>query len=51
MRAPQRITLSGRFVRLEPIEERHRDDLLAAAAQDPATFRYLFTDLSKGESV
>lgn len=38
--------LGGRFVRLEPISEAHRDDLLAAAAQDPATFRYLFTDLS-----
>lgn len=36
---------------LEPLEERHRDDLLAAAAQDPATFRYLFTDLSAGVSV
>jgi RimJ/RimL family protein N-acetyltransferase len=46
----ERVTLKGRFVRLEPLEERHRDDLLAAAAQDPATFRYLFTDLSKGES-
>jgi N-acetyltransferase len=44
------VTLTGRFVRLEPLEERHRDDLLAAAAQDPATFRYLFTDLSKGVS-
>jgi N-acetyltransferase len=51
MRPPERITLAGRFVRLEPIEERHRDDILAAAAQDPETFRYLFTDLSRGESV
>jgi RimJ/RimL family protein N-acetyltransferase len=51
MKPPERVVLSGRFVRLEPIEERHRDDLLAAAAQNPATFRYLFTDLSKGESV
>jgi RimJ/RimL family protein N-acetyltransferase len=49
MRAPERVTLSGRHVRLEPMEERHRDDLLAAAAQDPATFRYLFVDLSRGE--
>jgi RimJ/RimL family protein N-acetyltransferase len=47
----ERIVLAGRFVRLEPIEERHRDDILAAAAQDPATFRYLFTDLSRAESV
>jgi RimJ/RimL family protein N-acetyltransferase len=51
MRPPERVVLSGRSVRLEPIEERHRDALLAAAAEDPATFRYLFTDLSEGESV
>jgi RimJ/RimL family protein N-acetyltransferase len=51
MRPPERVVLAGRFVRLEPIEDRHRDDLLAAAAQDPATFRYLFTDLSAGASV
>jgi RimJ/RimL family protein N-acetyltransferase len=50
MRAPERVVLAGRFVRLEPISEAHRDDLLAAAAQDPATFRYLFTDLSVGAS-
>lgn len=48
MKPPERVTLAGRFVRLEPIEERHRDDLLAAAAQDPATFRYMGTDLSVG---
>jgi len=51
MRTPERVVLAGRFVRLEPIEERHRDDLLAAAAQDPLTFRYLFIDLSRGASV
>ncbi len=51
MRPPERIVLQGRFVRLEPLSEAHRDDLLAAAAQDPATFRYLFTDLSAGISV
>jgi N-acetyltransferase len=50
MRKPERIVLAGRFVRMEPIEERHRDDILAAAAQDPETFRYLFTDLSQGAS-
>jgi RimJ/RimL family protein N-acetyltransferase len=48
MNAPEKVTLTGRHVRLEPMEERHRDDLLAAAAQDPATFRYLFVDLSRG---
>jgi RimJ/RimL family protein N-acetyltransferase len=50
MQAPQRVVLAGRFVRLEPIEERHRDDLLAAAAQDPATFLYMSADLSAGQS-
>ena len=48
MRPPERVVLAGRFVRLEPIEERHRDDLLAAASQDPATFRYMGADLSVG---
>jgi RimJ/RimL family protein N-acetyltransferase len=48
MRAPERILLAGRYVRLEPLEERHCDDLLAAAAQDRATFRYMSTDLSVG---
>lgn len=50
MQAPDRVVLAGRFVRLEPLAEHHRDDLLAAAAQDSATFRYLFTDLSVGSS-
>lgn len=48
MRPPERVTLEGRFVRLGPISERHRDDLLAAAAQDPQTFRYMSSDLSVG---
>ncbi|MEP7039945.1 MAG: GNAT family protein [Chloroflexota bacterium] len=48
LRAPERIVLAGRFVRLVPLEERHRDDLLAAAAQDPNTFQYMSTDLSVG---
>jgi len=50
LKAPERLALAGRHVRLEPIEERHRDDLLAAAAQDPATFRYMGADLSIGPS-
>ena len=50
MKTPERVTLSGRFVRLEPIDERHRDDLLAGAAQDPRTWRYMSSDLSVGES-
>jgi RimJ/RimL family protein N-acetyltransferase len=51
MEAPERVTLTGRRVRLEPIEDRHRDDLLAAAAQDPETFRYTVGELWKGASV
>jgi len=50
MQSPDRVTLTGRFVRLEPIEQRHRDDLLAAAAEDPATFAYMSADLSVGAS-
>jgi RimJ/RimL family protein N-acetyltransferase len=49
VRAPERVTLAGRHVRLEPIEERHRDHLLAAAAEDPATFRYTLSELWMGE--
>ena len=51
MHAPERVTLTGRFVRLEPIEERHRDDLLTAASEDPTTFRYMGADLSVGLEV
>jgi N-acetyltransferase len=50
MRSPERIVLEGRFVRLEPLDERHRDDLLAAAAEDSATFRYMGADLSIGSN-
>ena len=35
-------------MRLEPLAEAHRDDLLEAAAQDPVTFRYMGADLSVG---
>lgn len=48
MRSPERVVLTGRFVRLDPIAERHRDDLLAAAAEDPATFAYMSSDLWVG---
>jgi RimJ/RimL family protein N-acetyltransferase len=32
--------MSGRIVRVEPLEERHRDGLRAAAAADPEIFRW-----------
>ena len=51
MRAPERLTLAGTHVRLEPIGEQHRDDLLAAAAQDVETFRYTVGELWRGASV
>ncbi len=41
--------LNGSIVVLEPLEERHREPL-AAAAGDPAIFRYFTTDLSQRES-
>jgi N-acetyltransferase len=42
-------TLTGSIVVLEPLEERHREPLAAAAA-DPEVFRYFTTDLSERES-
>lgn len=45
MKAPEAITLQGRFVRLEPLREQHRADLEAAAAQDLATFAYMGASL------
>lgn len=40
MKQPASTTLTGRFVRLEPLGERHRADLEAAAAEDPDALRY-----------
>jgi RimJ/RimL family protein N-acetyltransferase len=39
VRAPEPVTLEGRFVRLEPLAERHRADLEAAVAEDPDALR------------
>src|SRR5690349_21067286 len=33
--------LTGRFVRVQPLEERHREGLRAAGAEDPLDFRYM----------
>lgn len=41
MRRPEPVVLEGERVRLEPLDERHREDLVAAAAQDPEVFRYM----------
>lgn len=40
-------TLRGRFIDLEPLQERHHAGLVAAAA-DPAIFAYMPFDTSKG---
>jgi N-acetyltransferase len=40
-------TLTGRFVALEPLEERHHADLIHAAA-DPAIWTYIPLDMTKG---
>ncbi len=40
MKQPLPVVLAGRFVRLEPLEEQHRADLEAAAAEDPDALRY-----------
>lgn len=45
---PQPVVLSGRSVRLEPLEPRHGDELFAAQRADPSIWRYMtmpeFTD-------
>jgi RimJ/RimL family protein N-acetyltransferase len=46
MRRAESVVLEGRHVRLEPLAEHHRDDLMAAAAQDPDTFRYMGTNIA-----
>ena len=40
MKQPAPTTLTGRFVRLEPLGEQHRGDLEAAAGEDPDALRY-----------
>ncbi len=41
MKPPESVLLSGRHVRLEPLSPAHREDLVAAAAEDPTIFRYM----------
>jgi N-acetyltransferase len=40
VKRPRQVPLQGQHVRLEPLSERHRDDLVAAAA-NPEIFRYM----------
>ena len=39
MHAPEPVTLTDRFVRLEPLGEQHRSDLEAAVGEDPEAVR------------
>ncbi|MEO5807102.1 MAG: GNAT family protein [Devosia sp.] len=40
---PERIVLEGRYVRLEPIEQRHAAELYEASASAPERHRWLFS--------
>ncbi|MDP9270862.1 MAG: GNAT family N-acetyltransferase [Chloroflexota bacterium] len=46
MKAPESVVLEGKHVRLEPLAEGHRDDLVAAASEDPAIFRFMGTNIA-----
>lgn len=41
-------TLTGKFVTLEPLEERHHADLLKCADSDPQIWRYISIDPKEG---
>jgi N-acetyltransferase len=46
MKAPKSVVLEGEHVRLEPLAKAHRDDLVAAASEDPAIFRFMGTNIA-----
>jgi N-acetyltransferase len=46
VKPPQSVVLEGRHVRLEPLGAHHREDLKAAAAQDPEIFRFMGTNIA-----
>lgn len=46
MKHPQPVVLEGAQVRLEPLAARHRDDLVAAAGEDPSIFEYMGTSIA-----
>jgi RimJ/RimL family protein N-acetyltransferase len=50
MLRPEPIVLEGRVVRLEPLGEQHRDDLLAAAAEDPHIWDFMGTRLASPDA-
>jgi RimJ/RimL family protein N-acetyltransferase len=44
------VTLSGKFVRLEPLDRGHLDGLVAAAAVDPTLYRWSLIPQGKAET-
>jgi len=47
----ERFTLQGKHIRLEPLERRHVDGLVAAAAIDPSLYRWSPVPQGKAEAV
>lgn len=46
MKTPEPVVLEGEYVKLEPLGEQHRGDLMAAAGEDPATFQFMGTNIA-----
>lgn len=44
------VTLSGKFVRLEPLNSSHLEGLVAAAAEDPSIYRWSFVPQGRDET-
>jgi len=48
--AGERFTLQAKHIRLEPLEERHVDGLVAASSEDPELYRWSPVPQGKGEA-
>lgn len=48
--ARERFTLQGKHIRLEPLEQRHVDGLVAASSEDPDLYRWSPVPQGKGEA-
>lgn len=48
--ARERFTLQGKHIRLEPLEQRHVDGLVAASSEDPDLYRWTPVPQGKGEA-
>jgi hypothetical protein len=45
------VELTGNYIRLEPLDRRHADGLVAAAAADPSLYRWTFAPRSVNEAI